>query len=65
MRRDIQLASRLLVPGLSAAGTAFAQNGQDWSEPFPPFRVAGNWYYVGSKGAGKLSRSGRGMGRQE
>jgi metallo-beta-lactamase class B len=27
-----------------------AQNNRDWSEPFPPFRVVGNLYYVGSKG---------------
>jgi metallo-beta-lactamase class B len=27
-----------------------AQNSPDWTEPFPPFRVAGNLYYVGSKG---------------
>jgi metallo-beta-lactamase class B len=50
MRRDIQFASRLLVPVLALAGSAFAQDGQDWSEPFPPFRVAGNLYYVGTKG---------------
>lgn len=44
MRRDIQFASRLLVPVLALAGSAFAQDGQHWSEPFPPFRVAGNVY---------------------
>jgi metallo-beta-lactamase class B len=22
----------------------------DWTEPFPPFKIAGNLYYVGSKG---------------
>ena len=22
----------------------------DWTEPFPPFHIAGNLYYVGSKG---------------
>ena len=27
-----------------------AQNSPDWTEPFPPFRIAGNLYYVGSKG---------------
>ncbi|MBI1809430.1 MAG: family 43 glycosylhydrolase, partial [Gemmatimonadetes bacterium] len=27
-----------------------AQNPPDWTEPFPPFRIAGNLYYVGSKG---------------
>ena len=30
------------------AGNAYAQ--ADWTEPFPPFRIAGNLYYVGSKG---------------
>ena len=50
MRRDIQFASRLLLPVLALAGSAFAQDGPDWSEPFPPFRVAGNLYYVGTKG---------------
>lgn len=32
------------------AGPASAQNPPDWTEPFPPFRIAGNLYYVGSKG---------------
>ena len=27
-----------------------AQNQNDWTEPFPAFRIAGNLYYVGSKG---------------
>jgi len=27
-----------------------AQSNLDWTEPFPPFRIAGNLYYVGSKG---------------
>ena len=27
-----------------------AQVSPDWTEPFPPFRIAGNLYYVGSKG---------------
>jgi len=26
------------------------QNPSDWTEPFPPFKIAGNLYYVGSKG---------------
>jgi metallo-beta-lactamase class B len=29
---------------------ALAQNSPDWTEPFPPFHIAGNLYYVGSKG---------------
>ena len=31
------------------AATAAAAN-VDWTEPFPPFRIMGNLYYVGSKG---------------
>jgi metallo-beta-lactamase class B len=27
-----------------------AQTNPDWTEPFPPFHIAGNLYYVGSKG---------------
>jgi metallo-beta-lactamase class B len=30
--------------------TVRAQGRPDWTEPFPPFRIAGNLYYVGSKG---------------
>ena len=32
------------------ASNAHAQYPSDWTEPFPPFRIAGNLYYVGSKG---------------
>jgi metallo-beta-lactamase class B len=35
---------------LPLALAARAQNPPDWTEPFPPFRIAGNLYYVGSKG---------------
>ena len=46
----MRLASIGLVVLLSAgAGEASAQNA-DWTEPFAPFRIAGNLYYVGSKG---------------
>jgi metallo-beta-lactamase class B len=31
-------------------GNAAAQNDPSWTEPFPPFHIAGNLYYVGSKG---------------
>ena len=27
-----------------------AQSNPDWTQPFPPFKIAGNLYYVGSKG---------------
>ena len=33
----------------SSAGKLQAQS-NDWTEPFPPFKIAGNLYYVGSKG---------------
>src|SRR5215470_5772187 len=35
--------------GLSAGG-AYAQASPDWTEPFPPFKIGGNLYYVGSRG---------------
>lgn len=28
----------------------FRAQSNDWTEPFPPFKIAGNLYYVGSKG---------------
>ena len=39
-----------LVAGALSAGSAHAQASPDWTEPFPPFKIAGNLYYVGSKG---------------
>jgi metallo-beta-lactamase class B len=38
-----------LALAIAFAGPAFAQNRPEWTEPFPPFRIAGNIYYVGSK----------------
>jgi metallo-beta-lactamase class B len=35
---------------LAAAAGAFAQAAPEWTEPFPPYRIMGNLYYVGSKG---------------
>ena len=40
------LAAFIAVTG--SAGPSYAQS--DWTEPFPPFKIAGNLYYVGSKG---------------
>jgi metallo-beta-lactamase class B len=37
------------VAVLLYANGAFAQP-SDWTEPFPPFRIAGHLYYVGSRG---------------
>ena len=39
-----------LLAGTTIASKAWSQNSADWTEPFPPFRIAGNLYYVGSKG---------------
>jgi len=37
-----------LIVVVSTAPPAYVQN--DWTEPFPAFRIAGNLYYVGSRG---------------
>lgn len=50
MRNHTAIASLLLVLISSCAASVFAQANPDWLEPFPPFRIAGNLYYVGSKG---------------
>jgi metallo-beta-lactamase class B len=42
------LSLMFFVITLAAAKEAKAQD--DWTEPFPAFRIAGNLYYVGSKG---------------
>ena len=38
------------VLALPFANTALPQKATDWTQPFPAFRIAGNLYYVGSKG---------------
>jgi len=37
-----------LIVVVTTARPAYVQN--DWTEPFPAFRIAGNLYYVGSRG---------------
>jgi metallo-beta-lactamase class B len=44
IRSSIVFAATFIV-----ASTLRAQVNPDWVEPFPPFRIAGNLYYVGSK----------------
>jgi metallo-beta-lactamase class B len=34
------------------AGGALAQEPPDWTNPFPPYKIIGNIYYVGSQGLG-------------
>src|SRR5579859_2142784 len=50
MRQIIPIASCILILALATAGSVLAQANPDWTEPFPPFHIAGNLYYVGSKG---------------
>ena len=47
-RNSIRIITLIAVALFAAV--ACAQVPPDWSEPFPPHRVAGNVYYVGSKG---------------
>lgn len=39
-----------LVLAITLGATAAAQQPAEWTEPFPPFKIAGNLYYVGSRG---------------
>jgi metallo-beta-lactamase class B len=40
---------RLLTVLSLLAGSLLAQANPSWTEPFPPFKIAGNVYYVGSR----------------
>jgi metallo-beta-lactamase class B len=46
----ISIVSRVFILVLAATSSVFAQVNPDWTEPFPPFHIAGNLYYVGSRG---------------
>jgi metallo-beta-lactamase class B len=50
MRHIIRFVFCVLVLLHAGPSGAFAQADPEWTEPFPPFRIAGNLYYVGSKG---------------
>ena len=41
---------RSLISTLAFAGALFAQGSPDWHETFPPHRIVGNVYYVGTRG---------------
>ncbi len=41
---------RALIGLLAFGVSLLAQNAPDWTQPFPPYRVIGNIYYVGSRG---------------
>jgi metallo-beta-lactamase class B len=48
MRRHRYASLTILVLLLSCAGNAFSDDNPEWLQPFPPFQIAGNLYYVGS-----------------
>jgi metallo-beta-lactamase class B len=50
IRRNLSTVAIALVVVIGAADHSRAQTSSDWIEPFPPFRIAGNLYYVGSRG---------------
>ena len=42
------MTRRTLLLFLAVAATALAQGNPDWHAAFPPFKIAGNLYYVGT-----------------
>src|ERR1700729_1598967 len=55
----LQLAFLFLA---ACASVSTAQVQPEWIEPFPPYRIAGNLYYVGSKGlASYLIKTSEGL----
>ena len=45
----VLLISVVSTLGLSAQKNPFTESNPSWVQPFPPFRIAGNLYYVGSQ----------------
>jgi metallo-beta-lactamase class B len=50
VRQSAAIALIFLIVTLLSASGSLTQGSPDWTEPFPPFRIADNLYYVGSKG---------------
>jgi len=48
LRRGLATVVMLLVAVITQRSALSQTN--DWLEPFPPFRIAGNLYYIGSRG---------------
>ena len=48
MRHTVRILVAVLL--LLVVSRPAGAQGNDWLEPFPPFRIAGNLYYVGSRG---------------
>jgi metallo-beta-lactamase class B len=49
-RAAVRAMGTVALALLALPGRLSAQDPPDWTEPFPPFRIASNLYYVGSKG---------------
>jgi len=50
MRQGLTIVCESFILALCMSGNASPQASPDWTEAFPAFRIAGNLYYVGSKG---------------
>jgi metallo-beta-lactamase class B len=50
MRKFVRPITALIIGWICLAGLLWAQAAPDWTEPFPPYRIMGNLYYVGSRG---------------
>ena len=50
MMKAVRSMITTIIVLLCLAGRVSAQGSPDWTEPFPPYRVIGNLYYVGSRG---------------
>src|SRR5215210_6215544 len=46
----LTIALSIIITRIVMANDAPALVQNDWTEPFPAFRIAGNLYYVGSRG---------------
>ena len=46
----LTIALSVIIAVIVVANDAPPPRQDDWTEPFPAFRIAGNLYYVGSKG---------------
>ena len=46
----LSIAVSMIITLIVVAGNAPAPVQDDWTKPFPAFRIAGNLYYVGSRG---------------
>lgn len=46
----VQAAPAKAIAGRTATPAAAVSGESDWNQPFPPYKVIGNIYYVGSKG---------------